>query len=331
MIFYAGGKGMRARAHLTLFWAAFMACLFVSSAWADVIVCFGDSLTEGKRPVGAVAYTVPFRGMMGGDAVVNAGKGGEASFQGVSRFGGVMQAHKPQFALIMEGANDAVVGFTGATVAYNLAHMANVAKQHGATPIVSTVTPNTKGTARAQITSYNAAISNMASQQKIILVDSYSRVAGNWKAFTFEGLHYNAAGAQVVAQGFADAVNANRGGKGGGGGGGGGGCFIATAAFGSYMEPHVMVLREFRDERLLPHRAGRWFVRQYYKYSPPLADAIAARPWLKATARAGLLPVVGLAWLAVHHAVALVCGMLLLTVLGLALLRGRRGSARARA
>ena len=33
-------------------------------------------------------------------------------------------------------------------------------------------------------------------------------------------------------------------------GGGGGGCFIATAAYGSLMEPHVKILRDFRDKCL---------------------------------------------------------------------------------
>ena len=40
------------------------------------------------------------------------------------------------------------------------------------------------------------------------------------------------------------------------GGGGGGGCFIDTAAYGSYMEPHMMTLRSFRDEYLLSNKLG---------------------------------------------------------------------------
>jgi len=59
-----------------------------------------------------------------------------------------------------------------------------------------------------------------------------------------------------------------------GGGGGGGGCFIATAAYGSYLHPDVMILREFRDKYLLTNQPGRAFVAVYYKISPPVADFI---------------------------------------------------------
>lgn len=76
-----------------------------------------------------------------------------------------------------------------------------------------------------------------------------------------------------------------------GGGGGGGGCFIATAAFGSPLEPRVVALREFRDVYLLPSTSGRAFVELYYALSPDLADLVAADEGLRAGARAVLTPI----------------------------------------
>jgi subtilisin family serine protease len=73
---------------------------------------------------------------------------------------------------------------------------------------------------------------------------------------------------------------------------GGGGCFIATAAFGTYQEPEVMVLRHFRDGSLLTNNAGRKFVQVYYKYSPPVADYIRDKPVLKTVVRGMLTPLI---------------------------------------
>ncbi len=71
-----------------------------------------------------------------------------------------------------------------------------------------------------------------------------------------------------------------------------GGCFIATAAYGSYLHPHVKSLRDFRDRHLVTNLFGRLFVRAYYTVSPPLADYILASETRRAVARFALVPVV---------------------------------------
>ncbi len=309
---------MRSDKKWMVFFLAIVPTMFLAAGplHADVIVCFGDSITAGHG--GVSGYPSYLQGMVSGHSVVNAGVSGEVTNTGAARFNGVMAAHKPKYALIMEGANDVSQGYTRSTVAFNLGHMAEVARQHGATPIVSTITPNSRVAALgATLPSYNSEIASMAAGRGITLVDSYSRVAGNWSQLNIDGLHPNAAGAKLIAEGFAAAIPS-------GGGGGGGGCFIATAAFGSYLEPHVMVLRQFRDEILLPHRAGQWLVQQYYHYSPPVADYIADHGWLRTTVRGLLLPVVGFAYLALHHALLLLCGLGVVLVGTVLLLRRRR-------
>tara|TARA_B100000315_G_scaffold116233_1_gene106606 strand:+ start:38196 stop:39914 length:1719 start_codon:yes stop_codon:yes gene_type:complete len=98
-----------------------------------------------------------------------------------------------------------------------------------------------------------------------------------------------------------------------GGNGDGGGCFIATAAFGSIMDPHVKILRHFRDRYLKTSRLGRTFVNFYYKQSPSIAKAIQSNESLRQAVRTALLPVVGLSW------VTLKLGLLPSMVLFLAL------------
>ncbi len=77
-------------------------------------------------------------------------------------------------------------------------------------------------------------------------------------------------------------------------------CFIATAAFGSVFHPTVHLLREFRDSFMLTNSVGRFFVRQYYHFSPPIADVIATDSLLRFIVRVLLLPLIGLAWLALQ-------------------------------
>ena len=77
-------------------------------------------------------------------------------------------------------------------------------------------------------------------------------------------------------------------------------CFIATAAYGSYLDPHVETLREFRDAYLLPNPVGSALVSLYYKYSPPLAEFIDEHPAFKPVVRMALLPAVGVSAVAMN-------------------------------
>lgn len=77
-------------------------------------------------------------------------------------------------------------------------------------------------------------------------------------------------------------------------------CFVATAAYGSYQEPHVQVLRQFRDRYLTTNAVGRRATELYYRVSPPLARFVAARPWARGATRVMLLPAYAVAWLGVR-------------------------------
>ena len=102
----------------------------------------------------------------------------------------------------------------------------------------------------------------------------------------------------AVARYPADLSLTGGGGDGGGGGGGGGGCFIATAAYGSPMQPYVKVLHEFRDRFLPVNTVGKGFEPLYNTYSPPIVNLIADNDSRREIVRLSLIPFVGVSWVA---------------------------------
>ncbi|MBI4826250.1 MAG: hypothetical protein HY807_07490 [Nitrospirae bacterium] len=143
----------------------------------------------------------------------------------------------------------------------------------------------------------------------------YSPVGG-WHEFMFDGqtgaeingstvtLHF-IDGGRGDDDGIANGVivdpsglgeDSSSGTAGSGGAGNKSGCFIATAAYGSFMEPHVKILRNFRDRFLITNAIGNSFVQTYYKYSPPVANFIAKHDTLRTMVRWSLLPLVGMSW-----------------------------------
>ncbi len=66
-------------------------------------------------------------------------------------------------------------------------------------------------------------------------------------------------------------------------------CFIATAAYGTDTAKEIDILREFRDEVLLPNGLGAEFVSFYYTTSPPIADFISQHEVLRTAVRVGFV------------------------------------------
>ncbi|WP_319549724.1 CFI-box-CTERM domain-containing protein [Desulfogranum marinum] len=273
--------------------------LVLLTGWTDaaeVIVAFGDSVTEGK---GVTPYSSYLQNMVGSCAsVVNQGVVGERTSGGVNRIDEVLEAHHPTYVIIMEGSNDAFWEESSSTISFNLGTMIDKVRAYGAVPILSNITPNLRNEGQGlAIPNYNNKISSLAADKDVTFVDAYNNVFPSWASLTIDGVHPNEEGAQVLADLFYEALPVCKGGSSGGtssGDSGGGGCFIATAAFGSPLESHVVVLKQFRDQILLKTWLGREFVKAYYKYSPPIADTIHESAWMRFVVRVLLYPLVGL-------------------------------------
>jgi len=97
-----------------------------------------------------------------------------------------------------------------------------------------------------------------------------------------------------------------------GGGGGGGGCFIASAAYGSFLDRHVGALRSFRDRVLTRAAAGRWLVQAYYTTSPPAARWVKNRENIRALTRIALMPLVATAQLELNRTLVICLVLLML-------------------
>jgi hypothetical protein len=81
-------------------------------------------------------------------------------------------------------------------------------------------------------------------------------------------------------------------------------CFIATAAYGSYLDSHVDTLRDFRDAYLETNPVGASLVSLYYKTSPPIAQFIDEHPAVKPVVRAALMPAVAMSKVALSTTLA---------------------------
>ena len=286
-----------------LFLSALLSVALATPVTAANISCFGDSITRGYGS-DTGGYPPKLSDLLNGNsrpaAVANFGEDGESTYQGIDRIDSVLAAFPAHLILIQEGTNDVILGISVYSSVYNLQGMITKAKSANVTPLIATLPSCDRNGGQTVIPNeWNPTIKSLASSNKIAVVDIYSATLPSWAANFPDGVHPNDTGYQIMANTWYATLSGMIASSGdirtGGGGGGKSGCFIATAAFGSPLERHVVLLKEFRDVVLLPTKLGKKFVSAYYRISPPAADFISRHDQLKPLVRIALYPLIGLA------------------------------------
>lgn len=97
----------------------------------NVIVAFGDSLTEGKGTSSEQSYPSVLQRELGIE-VINAGISGETSAKGLNRFESVLKAHLPGLVILCHGGNDILRKMPKEKLEQNIEAMLNLANKYGA-------------------------------------------------------------------------------------------------------------------------------------------------------------------------------------------------------
>ncbi len=100
-------------------------------------------------------------------------------------------------------------------------------------------------------------------------------------------------------------------------------CFIATASYGSLLHPCVQVLRDFRDQCLLPTAWGQRLVDFYYFHAPALAAYIEQHQWARTYVQIVLLPLVAFSWLSLYCGISGAAFLIIAFIVGAVIIKSR--------
>ena len=187
----------------------------------DYYVAFGDSITRGEGVTAAQSYPTRLQQRLAahfGDAFVN-NRGGDStnSFEGVERFRRTVPANEPAYVLILYGTNDwhdppcQEITPQCQTVP-NLRQMVRMARAEGTLPFLATIVPtNPALTPQGRndwVDATNVALKAMAAAEGAFVVDLNQAFKNqpNLPALFSDDVHPNAAGYDLIAQGFFEAI-----------------------------------------------------------------------------------------------------------------------------
>lgn len=204
---------------------SFQVTLRAITSRATTFLAFGDSVTEGENGIEgpgihtafldlAHAYPTLLQSMLRTEfptqniRVINEGLGGERASEGAARLPSVLNRHRPDSILVLEGYNDLI--HDGAAAAQPIADAIRqdirIARDHGVQFVfVSTLTPPGPGRrmlSRAAIEQTNQRIAQVVADERAVLVNPYDAFLGHEPQYVSDGLHLSPEGNQVLADRF---------------------------------------------------------------------------------------------------------------------------------
>jgi acyl-CoA thioesterase-1 len=166
-------------------------------------VALGDSLTSGYNNPGP-AWPSRLDGEDGNLTLAdNAGIPGDTTAGMLSRMDRDVFAYNPGVLFVLGGTNDMGHNYNYSTIIANLRAIIVKAQAKKIKVFLITVPPNSSTTMRPSIDTLNASLQSLANAYRIYLIDIHTPLSGSngliQARYTVDGLHFNDAGAQLVA------------------------------------------------------------------------------------------------------------------------------------
>ena len=168
----------------------------------DVILAFGDSLTEGAGVAPELSYPAQLSRLLGRE-VINAGVSGEVSADGARRLPGLLDRDDPALLILCHGGNDLLRKLDRQQLRDNLRRMYEAADQRGINVVLVAVPA--PGLLLKDVDLYR----ELGDELKIpVLTGVLGELLGD-NQYKSDAVHLNAQGYRKLAEGIADLLQRN--------------------------------------------------------------------------------------------------------------------------
>lgn len=159
----------------------------------DLILAFGDSLTEGKGVNASLSYPAILE-QLTGRIVLNRGISGETTAEGLKRLPAVLDTEHPELLILMHGGNDILRNHNLAKTKANLLAMIDEAHSRSITVILI-------GIPEKKLFSKTAPFYREVAEQKaLILEDSIIASLLKNPSMKSDAVHFNERGYRAIAE-----------------------------------------------------------------------------------------------------------------------------------